>query len=85
LAVEGDEPTIGNGDPVRVAGQVGEHRVGSAERRLGIDHPFGLSECGEVGFEDCRLGQGDLMGEEFQPPGMVGGGQSLQEQATEEA
>ena len=34
LAVEGDEPAIGNGDPVSVAGQVGEHSAGSAKGRL---------------------------------------------------
>jgi hypothetical protein len=38
-----------------------------------------------VGFEDCWLGQRDLVGEELQPPGLVGGGQPFQEQATEEA
>ena len=48
FAVEGDEPTVGNGDPVSVAGQVGEHRVGPAKRPLGIYHPFDLAQCGEV-------------------------------------
>src|SRR5947208_13168288 len=37
LAVEGDEPAVGNGDPVGVAGQVGEHRIGPAKRSLGIE------------------------------------------------
>src|SRR3984893_341870 len=32
LAVEGDQPTVGNRDPVRVTGQVGEHSLGSAKR-----------------------------------------------------
>jgi len=54
-AVEGDEPAIGNSDPVSVAGQVSEHRVGSAKRPLGIDHPFELPQCSEVGFEGCWL------------------------------
>src|SRR5262249_24586228 len=30
LAVEGDEPAVGDGDPMGVAGQIGEHRVGPA-------------------------------------------------------
>jgi hypothetical protein len=72
-------------DPVRVAGQVGEHRVGSAKRRLGIDHPFDLAQCAEVSVEDWGLGQGSLVGEELQPPGLVGGGQPFQAQAAEEA
>jgi hypothetical protein len=38
-----------------------------------------------VGFEDCRLGQRGLIGEELQPPGLLRGGQPFQEQATEEA
>ena len=37
LAVEDDEPAVGNSDPVRVAGQVGEHSIGSAKRSLGMD------------------------------------------------
>ena len=36
LAVEGDEAAVGDRDPVRVAGQVGEHRAGSAKRRFSI-------------------------------------------------
>jgi hypothetical protein len=36
LAVEGDEPTIGNSNPVRVAGKVGEDSGGSAKRRFSI-------------------------------------------------
>src|ERR1700736_1958664 len=38
LAIEGDEPAVGDGNPVSVAG-LGEHSVGSAERPLGIDYP----------------------------------------------
>jgi len=36
-------------------------------------------------LEGCRLGEGGLVGKELQPPGLVGGGQSFQEQAAEEA
>jgi hypothetical protein len=54
-----------NSEPVRVARQAGEHSVGSAIRPLGIDHPFGLSQWGKVGFESGRLGQGGLVGEEL--------------------
>ena len=32
LAVEGDEPAVGNSDAVRIAGQVGEDSVGSTKR-----------------------------------------------------
>ena len=85
FAVEGDQPAIGNSDPVRVAGQVSEHRLGSAKRPFGIDHPFDLSQWGKAGFEACRLGQSGLVGEELQAPSLVRGGQPFQEQTTEEA
>ena len=68
-----------------VAGQVGEHSVGSAKRPLGIDHPLDLSQYGEVTFKRCWLGECGLVGEELQAPGLVGGGQPFQEQAAEEA
>src|SRR5215472_14089198 len=84
-AVEGDETAVGNSNSVRVAGQVGEHSAGSAKRPLGIDHPFDLAQCGEACLEGCRLGEGGLVGKELQPPGLVGCGQSFQEQAAEEA
>src|SRR5215471_7946823 len=85
LAVEGDEPAIGNSNPVRVAGKVGEDSIGSAKRSLGIDHPFALSQCGEMSFEGGRLGEGGLVGEELQVPGLGGGSEPLQKQAPEEA
>jgi hypothetical protein len=46
---------------------------------------FDLPQCGEVGFEGCRLGQRGLVGEELQAPGLVGGGQPFQEQVAEQA
>src|ERR1700674_2174941 len=39
--VAGDQPAVGDGDAVGIARQIGEHRLRSAERLLGIDHPFG--------------------------------------------
>src|SRR6516162_8468641 len=84
-AVEGDETAVGNSSAVCVAGKVGEHSAGSAKRPLGIDHPLDLAQCGEACLEGCRLGQGGVVGKELQPPGLVGCGQSFQEQAAEEA
>jgi serine/threonine protein kinase len=68
----------------RVAGQISEDSVGPAEGSLGIHHPFDLSQCGEAGFEGCRLGQGGLVGEERQPPGLIRGSELFQEQAPEQ-
>jgi hypothetical protein len=64
---------------VGVAGQVGEDGIGPAKRSLGVDHPFDLARCGEEDLEGCRLGEGGLVGEELQPPGLVGGGQPFKE------
>ena len=37
---EVDNTVVGDGDAVRVAGQVLQDMFGAAERRLGVDHPF---------------------------------------------
>jgi len=84
LAVEGDEPAVGNSDAVSVTRQVGEHSAGSAKGPFGIDHPFDLSQCGNVGFEACWLGQPGLIGEELQLPSLVGGREPFQEQTAEQ-
>ena len=42
--VEADEAAVRDGDPVGVARQIGEHRLGSGERRLGVDHPALLAD-----------------------------------------
>jgi len=37
--VAADETMVRDGDAVGVSGQIGEHRLGSGERRLGVDDP----------------------------------------------
>lgn len=39
LAIEPDQATVRYGDAVSVAREIGEHRFGSGEGRLGVDHP----------------------------------------------
>jgi hypothetical protein len=39
IAVEGDEAAVGDGDPVGIAREIGEHRLRPGKGRLGIDHP----------------------------------------------
>ena len=63
--VEADEAAVRDGDPVGVAGEIGEHRLGAGERRLGVDDPallpnrFQLAQqsppIDEVGDESRRL------------------------------
>src|ERR1700689_4711202 len=37
--IETEESSVGDGNPMGIASQVLEHMLGSAERRLGVDHP----------------------------------------------
>src|SRR5271167_3393214 len=39
--IECDEAAVGDGDPVRIARQVGQHRLRSTERPLRVDDPLG--------------------------------------------
>jgi hypothetical protein len=45
--VQVQEPAIGDGDTMGVAGQVLEHMLGTAEGWLGIDDPFLVAQRGE--------------------------------------
>jgi hypothetical protein len=38
--IDAKESSVGDGNPVRVAGQILQHMFGSSERRLGVDHPL---------------------------------------------
>jgi hypothetical protein len=44
-----------------------------------------LAQRGEASLEGRGLGERGLVGEELQPPGVVGGRQPFEKQATEEA
>ena len=37
--ITGDQPAVGDRYPMGIARQIGEHRFGSSERALGVDHP----------------------------------------------
>jgi hypothetical protein len=39
---KGEDTVIGDGNPVDVAGEVGEHFLGALDRRFAIDHPWGV-------------------------------------------
>ena len=53
--IEAEESSVGDGNPVRVAGQVLQHMLGSAERRLGVDHPLSPAQAPEQGVK-CAWG-----------------------------
>jgi hypothetical protein len=39
-----DQSVVGDGDSMRVTAQISEHLLGAAERRLGVNHPFLLTQ-----------------------------------------
>jgi hypothetical protein len=41
---DADQATVGDRDAVGVARQIGQHRLGPAERALAIDDPFGSTQ-----------------------------------------
>ena len=49
--VEAEQSSVGDGDAVGVAGQVLQHMFGSAEGRLGVDHPLSLAQRAQAGSE----------------------------------
>jgi len=51
------QPSVRDGDPMRVACQILQHMLGSAERRLGVDHPLFTSQASEQRVEGARGGQ----------------------------
>jgi hypothetical protein len=82
--VVGDQTLIGDGDAMRVARQIGEHTIGTVERRLGVDHPSLLPERREMAQEAARVGKIGLGAEEGELAGFVQRDQSGEEQAAEE-
>jgi len=92
LPAERDGPCVGANqamvrdcDAMCVSAEVGEHRLGATERRLGKNHPSGLAEWLEPGGKGIRLSQPFEVAVEGQFPGMMQGPQSLEEQASKQA
>ena len=62
--VDAYQPAVRDGNPVRVACQILRHMLGSAERRLGVDHPLFSSEACEQRVEGGRSGECSQLGRE---------------------
>ena len=74
-----DQPAVGDGDAVRVAGQIGEHRLRPRERGFGVGHPFGAALPFDEGRKSALVGQPFERAEDLEPPFGMGGGQQAQE------
>ncbi len=55
--VESDEAAVGDGDPMRVTAQIGEHLAGTRKRELGVNNPFNTAQWRENGREGIGLGE----------------------------
>lgn len=85
LGVGMDQPAVGDGDAVGIAGELGEHGFGPSEGRLGVDHPFGLPQWREPGVEGLPVGETGVVAMECKLPVAVGLCQHLQEPSAEQA
>src|SRR5258705_11875007 len=77
VAVERDQPAVGDGDTVGIAREIGKHRVGSAERSLAVDSPLAPARWRQVGGEGLALGECGVNAEELQFAGCGGSKQLL--------
>ena len=82
--VERDQAPVGDGDPVSIAREIGEHRLGAGERWLGIDHEPLLPDRGEVAQEQTVVGEAGLGAEAGKSPRLMELDQPSEEQAAKE-
>ena len=54
---ESKQPTVGDGDAVGIAAEIGEHLLGSAEGSLGVDNPVNLAQGRKMPGESGRIGE----------------------------
>ena len=83
LVVDGKEPGIGDCRAMRVAGEIGEHALGSAERRLGVDDEGALAQRAHPLGEDGRIGKPGQIAEEAEFTAPEGCVQAFEEDAAE--
>src|SRR5271154_7305012 len=67
-----------------VAGEIGQHGIGAAERSLGIDDPFGLAERREKRRERFARRETGSSSNEQQLAGVEGGLEFFEEEPTEQ-
>ena len=80
-----DEPGVRDGNAMRVATEISQHLLGSAEGQLGIDDPFDAAKLAEPTSEGgglCKIGE---IAEEAEFAGLECGAQFVEEQSAEEA
>ena len=84
IVVEGDDPAVGDRDPMGVAAEISQDLGGPAERLLGVDDPIDAPRRCDAGGEGSGLGQEGEITEEAQGSGAEGSRQALKESASEQ-
>ena len=64
IVVDGDQPRIGDRRAMRIAGEIGQYALGSAEGRLGVDDEGALPQRSQALGERGDLGERDQIAEE---------------------
>ena len=83
--IDADQPTVGDGDPVGVAAEIGEDMFGRTERRLGIDDPVLAAKLTDRSGEGIGVTEPVERAGEAQSPGRICRLKSLEEQPPEQA
>jgi hypothetical protein len=81
----GLEPVVGDGDPMGVASQVFEDRIGPTEGRLGIDDPLDMPSLSQQPTEGRGSAEGLQGALEAEASVLEGFGEQGQELASEES
>ena len=70
LLIACDQAPVGDGHPVRIASQIAEDFLGSAEWALAVDDPFAVAQRRQIGREGFRVGQLGMLTEELKCPAL---------------
>ena len=81
----GDEPAVRDGDAVGVAAEIGQHLLGAAEGRFGVDHPVDPAQRRAVSGEGAGRGKRGEVAEEAQSAAGEGGGETFEKEPPEQA
>ena len=85
MAVDADEPGIGNGNAMGVAPKIGQYPLGPRKWRLGIDGPVNTARIFNGSVECDRIGQPRDIAEKLKPPHVAGLLGFLEEKPPEQA
>jgi len=83
IVVDGDEPRIGDRGAMGVAGEIGQHPLGAAERRLGVDDEGVVAQRAHALGESGGLGERGQIVEETEIAVTKSGVEAVEEQPTE--